>query len=82
MTARGEGPAPPELRNTGPRGVPTYPLGIAERRHRNLPSVAKEHNPAPRVPPPAAGSRPRYAGAWLMGGEMLELEEKVCFWPG
>jgi hypothetical protein len=20
----------------GPRGVPTYPLGIAERRHRNL----------------------------------------------
>jgi hypothetical protein len=29
----------------GPRGVPTYPLGFAERWHRNLPSLAKERNP-------------------------------------
>ena len=47
MTARGGGPTPTELRNMGPRGVPTYPLGIAERRHRNLPSTAKERNPWP-----------------------------------
>ena len=46
MTARGGGPTPTELRNTGPRGVPTYPLGIAERWHRNLQSLAKERNPA------------------------------------
>jgi hypothetical protein len=45
MTARGGGPTPTELRNMGPRGVPTYPLGIAERWHRNLPSLAKERNP-------------------------------------
>ena len=45
MTARGGVPTPPELRNMGPRGGPTYPLGIAERRHRNLPSLAEEHNP-------------------------------------
>jgi hypothetical protein len=30
----------------GPRGVPTYPIGIAERWHRNRPSLAKERNPA------------------------------------
>jgi hypothetical protein len=46
MTARGGGPTPSELRNMGPRGVPTYPLGIAERWHRNLQSLAKERNPA------------------------------------
>jgi hypothetical protein len=45
MTARGWVPTPPELRNMGPRGGPTYPLEIAERRHRNLPSLAKERNP-------------------------------------
>jgi hypothetical protein len=45
MTARGGGPTPTELRNMGPRGVPNYPLGIAERRHRSLPSLAKERNP-------------------------------------
>jgi hypothetical protein len=52
MTARGGLPTPPELRNTGPRGVPstTYPLGIAERRHPNLPSLAKEHNPVHGTP--------------------------------
>jgi hypothetical protein len=33
MTARGGRPTPTELRNTGPRGVPTYPLRIAERWH-------------------------------------------------
>jgi hypothetical protein len=49
MTARGGGPNPrpnpTELRNMGPRGVPTYPLRIAEWRHRNLPSLTKERNP-------------------------------------
>ena len=40
-----DGPTHAELRNTGPRGVPTYPLGIAERWHRNLPSLEKERNP-------------------------------------
>ena len=45
MTARGGGPTPAELRGMGPRGVPTYPLGIAERWHRNLQSQAKERNP-------------------------------------
>jgi hypothetical protein len=48
MTARGGGPTPTELRNMGPGGVPTYPLGIAERWHHNLPSLAKERNPEPR----------------------------------
>jgi hypothetical protein len=33
----------------GPRGVPTYPLGIAERWHRNLPSLAKKQNPGDEV---------------------------------
>jgi hypothetical protein len=48
MTARGGGAYPyaTELRNMGPRGAPTYPLGIAERWHRNLPSLKKERNPA------------------------------------
>ena len=50
MTARGGGPTPTELRNMGPRGVPTYPLGIAERWHRNLPSRAKERNPDNKPP--------------------------------
>jgi hypothetical protein len=45
MTARGGGPTPTGLRHQGPRGVP-YPLGIAERWHRNLPFLAKERNPA------------------------------------
>ena len=46
MTARGGGPTPAELWNMGPRGVPTYPrVGIAERWHRNLPSLARERNP-------------------------------------
>ena len=45
MTARGGGPTPKELRNMGPRGAPTYLLGIAKRWHRNLPSLAKEQNP-------------------------------------
>ena len=49
MTARGGGSTPTELRNMGPRGVPTYPLGIAERWHRNLPSLAKERNPGSKV---------------------------------
>jgi hypothetical protein len=41
-----------------PRGGPTHPPGIAERWHRNLPSLAKERNPvdAPRVSV-AEGSR-------------------------
>jgi hypothetical protein len=39
-------PTPPELRNMVPRGGPTHPPGIAERWHRNLPSLAKERNPA------------------------------------
>jgi hypothetical protein len=55
MTARGGGPTSTELRNImGPRGVPTCPLGIAERWHRNLPSLAKEHTPVCL----AAGSTP------------------------
>jgi hypothetical protein len=29
--------------------LPTYPLGIAERWHRNLPSLAKEWNPGSRL---------------------------------
>ena len=51
MTARGGGPTPTELRNMGPWGVPTYPLGIAERWHRNLHSLAKERNPGRRLGP-------------------------------
>mgnify|MGYP006932390248 CR=1 FL=1 len=36
MTARGGVPTPTELRNMSHGGyLPTYPLGIAERRHRN-----------------------------------------------
>jgi hypothetical protein len=46
MTARGGVPTPTELLDMWPRGVPTYLLGIAERRHRNLPSMANERNPA------------------------------------
>jgi hypothetical protein len=44
MTVRGGGPTPTELRNMWPRGVPTYPLGIAGRWHRNLSSRTKERN--------------------------------------
>ena len=55
MSARGGGPTPTEFRNMGPRGVPTYPLGIAERWHRNLPSLAKERNPGDPPPPPHLG---------------------------
>ena len=44
MTVRGGGPTPTELRNMWPRGLPTYPLGIAKRWHRNLPSQANERN--------------------------------------
>jgi hypothetical protein len=40
--AEGYLPTPSELWNMMPQGVPTYPLGIAERWHRNLPSLAKE----------------------------------------
>ena len=65
MTARGGVPTPPELRNMGPRGGPTYPLGIAERRHRNQPSLVKERNPVVARPAcldrwtlPASRSRP------------------------
>jgi hypothetical protein len=49
MTARGGVPTPPDLWNMGPREGPTYPLGIAERRHRNLPSLVKERNPGNRL---------------------------------
>jgi hypothetical protein len=31
--------------------LPSYPLGIAERRHYNLPSLAKERNPAGQINP-------------------------------
>jgi hypothetical protein len=41
-------PSPPELGNMVPRGGPTHPLGIAERWHRNLLSLAKERNPGAR----------------------------------
>ena len=34
----------------GPRGVPTYPLGIAERWHRNLPSWQRNATPGARGP--------------------------------
>jgi hypothetical protein len=46
MPRGGVRPSPPELGNMVPRGGPTLPLGIAERRHRNPPSLAKERNPA------------------------------------
>ena len=46
MSARGGVPTPTELRNMSRGGyLPTYPLGIVERRHRNIPSLAKERNP-------------------------------------
>ena len=58
MTARGGVPTPLELRDMGPRGGPTYPLGIAERGHHNLPSIAKERNPAAaRASTPTGGIR-------------------------
>jgi hypothetical protein len=44
-------PSPPELGNMVPRRGPTLPLGIAERRHRNPPSLAKERNPSPTLTP-------------------------------
>jgi hypothetical protein len=45
MPRGGVRPSPPELGNMVPRWGPTLPLGIAERWHRNLPSLAKERNP-------------------------------------
>jgi hypothetical protein len=42
-----------------PRGGPTHPPGIAERWHRNLPSMAKERNPdSERGRPLKRGWRP------------------------
>jgi hypothetical protein len=65
MTARGGGPTPTyrtypyrtAAGGTRRYPVPTYPLGIAERWHRNLPSPAKERNPGCTVPAPRARGR-------------------------
>jgi hypothetical protein len=47
MTAR-RGTYPPRITEHGAVGGSDLPLGIAKRRHRNLPSLAKERNPGPK----------------------------------
>jgi hypothetical protein len=49
MTERGGGPTPTELRNMGPRGVPTYP---SESRNGGT----KTDHPWPRNATPAVGT--------------------------
>ena len=46
MTARGGGTYPYRITEHGAAGGTDLPLGIAERWHRNLPSLVKERNPA------------------------------------
>ena len=63
MPRGGVRPSPPELGNMVPRGGPALPLGIAERWHRNLPSLAKERNPAERRAQATWAEQRRAAGA-------------------
>jgi hypothetical protein len=44
MVPQGGPTYPPRIREHGALGSPTYSLGIAERWHRNLPSLAKKRN--------------------------------------
>jgi hypothetical protein len=56
----------------GPRGVPTYPLGIAERWHHNQPSLVKERNPGASQP---AG---RTSLLWYTTRGPLQDEERAA----